>query len=227
VTASTRFAMPEVGIGLIPDVGGTWLLSRTPGESGTYLALTGRAIGGADAIALGLADRFVGDAQLPALLDALTREDRDPAAIVDRFAADPGPAALAAHRPVIDAAFARESVEEIIAALDADGSAFAVATADEMRAKSPTSLKLTLRALREAHRYARLEDALALEYRLMCRLAGEHDFYEGIRAAVIGKDRSPRWAPAALAAVAPHEIDRYFHSLGAAELTFATEETIS
>jgi len=227
VTDSTRLAMPEVGIGLIPDVGGTWLFSRTPGETGTYLALSGRAIGAADAIALGLAESYVPDAQLPALLDALTSGEDDASAVAGRFAEHPGAAPLVAQRATIDACFGFEGVEEIVDALASDGSAFAAGIAIDMLAKSPTSLKLTLRALREVASLPRLEDALALEYRLMCRLAGDHDFFEGIRAAVIDKDRAPRWSPATLAAVGPDDLDRYFASLGPAELTFATEETIS
>lgn len=227
VTDSTRFAMPEVGIGLIPDVGGTWLLSRTPGGTGTYLALSGRAIGAADAIALGLAERYVPEARLPALVEALLTESGDAEAVVARFAEDPAPAPLAAQRATIDAAFGLEDVEEIVDALASDGSAFATALAIDMLAKSPTSLKLTLRALREAAAFTRLEEALALEYRLMCRIAGSQDFFEGIRAAVIDKDRAPRWSPATLAGVTPDRLVPYFASLGSAELTFATEETLS
>lgn len=227
VTDSTRFAMPEAGIGLIPDVGATWLLTRTPGETGTYLALTGRAIGAADAIALGLAEHYVPEVALSALLDALTAHADDAEAVVGRFAGDPGSAPLALRRAAIDEAFGFAEVEEILDALVAHGSAFAAAIASDMLAKSPMSLKLTLRALREAALFERLEDALALEYRVMCRLAGDHDFFEGIGAAVIRKDRAPQWSPATLAAVGPDDLARYFASLGPAELTFAAQETIS
>ena len=227
VTDSTRLAMPEVGIGLIPDVGGTWLLSRTPGETGTYLALTGRAVGAADALRLGLADVYVREAQLPALTEALTASDDDAATIVKRFAVEPGDAPLAVEGATIDAAFGRDEVEAIVDALRAERSAFAVETARVLLAKSPTSLKLTLRALREARGLERLEEALALEYRIMSRLAGGHDFFAGIRAAVIDKDRAPRWSPATLEGVSSADLDRYFAPLGADELTFATEETIA
>jgi len=226
VTDSTRLAMPEVGIGLIPDVGGTWLLSRTPGEAGTYLALTGRAVGAADALMLGLADVYVPEAQLPALTEELTASSDDAAAIVQRFAATPEGAPLLAERATIDAVFGLDDVEEIVDALLAEGYGFASETASAILAKSPTSLKLTLRALREARELTHLEDALALEYRIMSRLAGGHDFFAGIRATVIDKDRLPSWSPATLGAIASVDLDRYFASLGPDELSFVTEETI-
>jgi enoyl-CoA hydratase len=226
VTDSTRLAMPEVGIGLIPDVGGTWLLSRTPGETGTYLALTGRSVGAADALMLGLADVYVPEAQLPALTEELTASSDGAATIVGRFAATPASAPLLAERATIDAVFGLDDVEEIVDALLAEGYGFASDTASAMLAKSPTSLKLTLRALREARELTHLEDALALEYRIMSRLAGGHDFFAGIRATVIDKDRLPNWSPATLAAVADADLDRYFTPLGADELSFVTEETV-
>jgi len=218
VTDDTAFAMPEVRIGLIPDVGGTWLLSHVPGESGTYLALTGSTIGAPDALALGLADAYVPLSRWPDFTAALARGTDDCDAVIARFAAQPGTATLVAQRSAIDGAFAHDSVTAIRTALAADGSAFAHAAAAEIDRNSPTSVTATLRALRDVRRLASLEDALALEYRLMCRIAGSHDFFEGIRAAVIDKDRRPAWRPARLADVDPAEIDRLFSSLGPAEL---------
>jgi enoyl-CoA hydratase len=224
VTASTRFAMPEAGIGLIPDVGSTWLFARAPGEAGTYLALTGRHVGAADAIALGFADRFVAEEGLEALKAALVQDsprgDDDVRAVVERFALPPGEPLLSAQRSLIDRAFAYDTVEEILCALGRDGSGFALATAREIAAKSPTSLKLTLRALREARSLDGLQDCLRLEYRLVCRLLGGHDFLEGIRAAVIDKDRRPKWRPSDLGDVSPPGLDGYFASLGTKELQF-------
>ena len=222
VTESTRLAMPEAGIGLIPDVGSTWLFSRARGETGTYLALTGSAVGAADAIALGLADHFVAEAALEALKAALVlacpNTSEQVSAVVERFAGPPGEPLLAARQPPIDRAFAHDTVEQILAALRSEGSEFALATAREIGAKSPTSLKLTLRALREARGFASLQDGLRLEYRVVCRLLGGHDFYEGIRAAVIDKDRRPSWSPSRLDGVAPAALDQYFASLGTHEL---------
>jgi enoyl-CoA hydratase len=224
VTGSTRLAMPEVGIGLIPDVGATWLFSRAPGETGTYLALTGAHIGAADAIALGFADRFVPDATLETVKAALVhnapRGDEQVRAIVERFAAPPSELVLAEHRALIDRRFAYDTVEEILEALRSDRSAFALATARDIGAKSPTSLKLTLRALREARKLDNLQGCLRLEYRAICRLIRSHDFSEGIRAAVVDKDRRPNWHPAELGDVSPAGVNSYFASLGAHELRF-------
>jgi enoyl-CoA hydratase len=214
--------MPEVGIGLIPDVGATWLFSRAPGETGTYLALTGARAGAADAIALGLADYFVPEAALgplkAVLLQTVSHDDADVRSLIECFVARPGEPALLPRRATIERAFAHDTVEEILAALKADGSKFALATAAEILTKSPTSLKLTLRALREARGFESLERCLRLEYRLVCRLLEEHDFHEGIRAAVIDKDRKPAWRPAELGSVARGALDEYFTSLGAGEL---------
>jgi enoyl-CoA hydratase len=175
---------------------------------------------------LGLADVYVPEAQLPALTEELTASSDGAATIVGRFAATPASAPLLAERATIDAVFGLDDVEEIVDALLAEGYGFASDTASAMLAKSPTSLKLTLRALREARELTHLEDALALEYRIMSRLAGGHDFFAGIRATVIDKDRLPNWSPATLAAVADADLDRYFTPLGADELSFVTEETV-
>ena len=222
VTETTRLAMPEVAIGLIPDVGATWLFSRISGEIGTYLALTGARVGAADAIALGFADYFVPDTALDALKAALvhdgSRDDGRVRSVVERFAASPDEPALAGQRASIDRAFAYDTVEEILSALRTERSEFAFATEREIAAKSPTSLKLTLRALREARNLDGLQDCLRLEYRLVCRLLGSHDFSEGIRAAVVDKDRCPKWHPAELADVSPAGVNSYFASLGGHEL---------
>lgn len=219
-TETTRLAMPEVGIGLIPDVGGTWLLSRAPGEIGTHLALTGAQIGAADAIGAGLADRCVPQADLDALAAALVRGGEGVEAAIERHASAPGEAPLAARRALIDRAFAHDTVEAILDALRRDGSEFARATAEQIAAKSPTSLKLTLRALREARGLGTLRDCLRMEYRLMCRILPGHDFREGVRAAVVDKDRDPKWRPTDLGAVSPDVLDRHFAPLGPDELRF-------
>ncbi|MBV9654977.1 MAG: enoyl-CoA hydratase/isomerase family protein [Acetobacteraceae bacterium] len=224
VTETTRLAMPEVGIGLIPDVGGTWLLSRAPGETGTYLALTGTQIGAADIIALGMADSYVAGAKLGALAQALEqdspRDHQGTETAIGQCAETAGEPSLGPHRALIDRAFAHDTVEAILRALDQDGSAFARRTAEQIATKSPTSLKLALRALREARSLASLQDCLRLEYRLMTRILPRHDLREGIRAAVIDKDRNPKWQPASLAEIRPEALDPYFASLGPEDLQF-------
>jgi enoyl-CoA hydratase len=221
VSGSTRLAMPEVALGIIPDVGATWLLSRSPGEIGTYFALTGTSVGPADALLLGLADAFVPETGIDALRTALLREappnDAAVREIIARYAAPAGPAPLAAERASIDHWFSAGSVEEIVAALDADESDFARVTAATLAARSPTSLKLTLRALREARRCANVHECLQLEYRVMSRRHGAADFREGIRAAIIDKDRRPRWEPADLRGVTAEAVDAHFASLGSDE----------
>ncbi len=208
VTERTRMAMPETGIGFFPDVGGTWLLTRQPGELGTYIGLTGEGIGGADAILAGFADYFVPSERLPALAEALA-EAVDHAAVVKRFA-QPVQAPLAAHQAEIDAAFAHDTVEEIFAALTADGSEFALQTLGILKSKSPTSLKVTLRLLRAARHMSSLKECLEQEFAAVHAVLASDEFYEGVRAAVIDKDRKPRWNPATIEAVNVPAVDEYF-----------------
>ncbi|MEV0676471.1 enoyl-CoA hydratase/isomerase family protein [Actinosynnema sp. NPDC050436] len=197
VTERTRLAMPEVAIGLSPDVGGTYLLSRAPGELGTWAALTAGVLSAADAIHCGLADFLVPADRLDAL--------RAGADVAD-LAVPAGPSPLAARRDWIDACFSADSVEEVVRRLERHGQA---ATAEEVLAKSPTALKVALAALRRARALPDLESVLEQEYRVSVACLRDHDLVEGIRARVVDKDRSPRWSPAALsgvddAAVAAH-----------------------
>ncbi len=222
VTEATRLAMPETAIGLVPDVGTMWILSRAPGEFGTYLALTGAAIGAADAIEIGFAKYFVPGASLESLAETLLREsprgDEAIAATIARFAGPAGDGLLASERATIERAFGYDDVEEIVRALRADGSPFALATEKRLAAQSPTSLKLAIRAVREARRCERLEDCFRLEFRLVSRRVSEHDFTEGVRATLVDKDRNPRWKPAHLSEVTDAVVDAYFVSLGPNEL---------
>ena len=222
VTETTQLAMPETAIGLIPDVGATWILSRAPGQSGTYLALTGATIGAADALDMGFAKYFVPGASLESLTRTLLREsprgDEAVATTIARFARPAGPASLEAERATIDRAFGYDTVEEIKGALRAEGSPFARATEARIDTRSPTSLKLALRAVREARSLERLEDCLRLEFRVVSRRVSEHDFSEGVRATLIDKDRNPSWKPANLSAVSAAVLDAYFTSLGPDEL---------
>lgn len=217
VTEKTMLAMPEVGIGLLPDVGGTWLLSRAPGELGTYLALTGSRIGGVDAILAGLADYFVQSERLPELAKALA-ETGDVDAVMRSFASDPGPAPLAAKAAAIDVMFGHDTVEQILETARTSGDDWAVKTAAEIEAKSPASLKVTLAALRNARTLDSLEDCLNVEFRIISRMFDAPDFREGVRAAVIDKDQSPRWQPASLSEVPETAVSAHFAPLGPKEL---------
>ncbi|MDB5504464.1 MAG: Enoyl-CoA hydratase/isomerase [Tardiphaga sp.] len=224
VTNRTKMGMPEVGIGFFPDVGGTWLLSRAPGELGTYYGLTGVTMTGADAVYARLANILIGSDDWAALRDALTQTPAgaDAAtvrAIMDRFAVEPT-APIAAQQAMIDASFGHDSIEEIVTALAHQSSEFAQATLGAILEKSPTGLKLTLKLLRMARQSASLEQCLIREYAAALEIFVNHDFPEGIRAAVIDKDRHPNWQPARLEQVTPEMITRYFAPRGADELTF-------
>lgn len=216
VTDRTKIGMPETGIGFVPDVGGTWLLSRAPGELGTYLALTAGHVAAADAIELGLADYYVPATDLGTLVDLLV--DHPVEAAIAKVRHDPPPSILAAHRSWIDECFGQASFPEILGALAARGEREAADARRTLVVKSPTSQAVTLQALRAARHMSHLEEALAQEYRISMRMLRSHDLAEGIRAQVIGKDRKPQWKPAEFAAIDPADIDSYFASLGEAEL---------
>jgi enoyl-CoA hydratase len=208
VTERSRIAMPETGIGFVPDVGGTYLLSRAPGELGTHLALTGTAIGAADALLCGLADHHVPADRLPQLAEALAAQPVE--AVLPAFATEPAPGVLAGQRAWIDACYAAATVEEILEALDKTDDPAAQQTAHTLRQKSPTSLKITLEAMRRARGFDALEPVIEQEYRVSCNAVRLPDLAEGIRAQIIDKDRRPRWSPATLAEVAPELVEACF-----------------
>lgn len=216
VTERSKIGMPETGIGFFPDVGGTYLLSRAPGELGTHLALTAGSVRAGDAIAVGLADWYVTSDKLPALIASLaTLPPEEAIAQV----AEPAPASgLLADREWIDAAYEGDDVIKIHARLAGSEIDAARETAVVLASKSPTSVMVTLRALRSAADLPTLEEALNQEYRLSVRFHGSADFLEGVRAQVIDKDRNPRWSPASIDEVTEETVAAYFTTLGADEL---------
>ncbi|MBV9584220.1 MAG: enoyl-CoA hydratase/isomerase family protein [Alphaproteobacteria bacterium] len=227
-TERTMLAMPETGIGLFPDVGATRFLNRCPGQTGRYLGLTGARAGAADALYCRFATQFVPRERLPALVAALAGAKIGRASVeqtLAKFAADPGPAPIADRQLAIDRCFAPDTVEAILDRLarEAAGAgpdaAWAAETRAGLLAKSPTSLKITLRQLIAGHGYE-IEDALALEYRLTQHVMAGHDFYEGVRAALVDRDQRPRWDPASLAEIDDSLIDSYFAPIGQSELRF-------
>lgn len=200
VTERARLAMPETGIGFFPDVGGTWLLGRAPGQFGVYAALTAGQMGATDAIECGLADVFVPSKSLPLLRASLTgcASTEEVRACLDRHAQTPLAGRYAKAAAWIGACFAADTMEEIVSALSAHADPAARQAAAEITPRSPTSLKITLRALREAARLGCLEPCLEREFGLALACMQHPDFLEGVRAAIVDKDRSPRWKPARL-----------------------------
>ncbi|MFJ8471251.1 enoyl-CoA hydratase/isomerase family protein [Kitasatospora sp. NPDC094011] len=219
VTGTTRIAMPEAGIGFVPDVGGTYLLALAPGELGTHLALTAGSVGAADALRCGLADHFVPADRLPALLDDLAELPVHDA--LERHVEAAPPGRLDARRRWIDACYAAGTVEEILDRLRDSGEPEAEQAADRIAANSPSAVKATLAALRRARALGPLEAVLDQEYRISCAALATPDLAEGIRAQVIDKDRAPKWRPATLGEVEPTVVARYFAPLGERELGLA------
>lgn len=216
VTERSAIGMPETGIGFLPDVGGTFLLSRAPGETGTHLGLTAGSIGAGDAIAIGFADHYVPTDRIAALLDDLSVRE---APVALAAAEEPAPdSPLAAARSWIDEAYAGDDVLAILERLRALGTDEATRTAATIEAKSPTSVRVTLRALRQAARMTSLPPALDLEYRLALRFHTSHDFVEGVRAQVVDKDRNPQWEPAHVDQVTDAAVAAFFEPLGDREL---------
>ncbi|TCT02408.1 enoyl-CoA hydratase/isomerase family protein [Aquabacter spiritensis] len=211
------FAMPEVNIGLFPDVGGTHVLPRIPRARGVYLALTGARIKAADAFAAGLATHAVPSDRFAALEDALC-EGGMVAAVLSGFHQDPGPAPLDAQDALITDVFGRTDLYDILARLDAlaaqggEDGAFAAAAAKSMRAACPTSLAIAMEQMRRGPGLD-LAGCLVTEFRIVNRVARGHDFYEGVRAVLVDKDNAPRWDPAQIDAVDAATISAHFAPL--------------
>lgn len=216
VGESSKIAMPECGIGLVPDVGGTLLLAQAPGRMGEYLGLTGARMGANDVLHAGFADYFIPEAKWPNLIAQL-EENGDPF-ILDRAATTPPPSKLAEVQEEVDHLFNRESLSEINAALSMSDSDFAVGTLKTLRRNSPLSMACTLEMLRRLRGTGiGMVPALAQEYRFTARSLEKGDFIEGVRAAIIDKDRSPNWQHADWN-VPQTDIDAMLASLGDNEL---------
>ncbi len=225
VTEKTKLAMPEVGLGFFPDVGGTWLLPRSPGEIGTFFGLSGQTMNGPDAVFARFADAVVPSARLPALREALTAVRPDiSSSEVDRiiagFATGETSGPISARKADIDRWFAGDRMEDIFGELRRDGSDFAQSTLKLLNEKSPRGMVVTLKLLRLGRRTASLEECLVREYRAALEVFRSDDFREGVRAAVIDKDRNPRWSPPRIEDVTPEMLAPYFREIGADELVF-------
>jgi enoyl-CoA hydratase len=223
VTERSAIAMPEVGIGYFPDVGASFFLARAPWQLGTYLALTGDRIGAQDAVLTGFANTTIPAARLAKLPDVLAEcHDRaDIHAAIINLEAPPATGKLNKDWEWIDTCFSADDVETIIERLHSNGAEAPQRALATMRKASPTSLKITLRNLRDAASFKRVEESFLQDYRISLACIAGHDFIEGIRAQIVDKDRNPAWRPDTLAAVTADIVERHFEPLGDQELTFA------
>lgn len=210
------FAMPEVGIGFFPDIGGSFFLSRMPEGTGLYAALTGGRLNLSDALETGLLTHAVASADMGALEQALLAGEGLEATLA-QFKHIPPPSALMAEKERVSRCFAQDSVEAIIAALQADGSDWAKATLATLATKSPSSQKLTLEQVRRGKSLS-MPDCMVMEFRMVSRVPERADFYEGVRSVIVDKDNVPRWSPATLEQVDQSSIEAYFLPLGDGEL---------
>jgi enoyl-CoA hydratase len=209
--------MPETGIGLFPDVGGGWYLSRLPGRLGEYLALTGHRLDGAECWALQLANDYLESAALDEAKRQIAADPSKVGVILNDLGTDPPEARIQPYLDEIDRLFAADTVEGILAALDADGGEWAAAQLATLRTKSPQSMKISLRLLREGRAETSFADEMAQEFAIGARVAQSHDFIEGVRALIVDKDNAPQWNPATPEGVSDESIDQIFAPLPAGE----------
>ena len=212
-TENTRFAMPETGIGLFPDVGAGWYLSRLPGRMGQFLALTGHRLDGAECLALELASHYVRSERLGEVKASIADRPAEIGLALDAMSDVPDDGAILSHREAIARLFASDTLEEIIAALEADGSDFARDTLATLRTKSPQTLKVSLKLLLDGATMPTFEDEMRQEFAVGARVVQRHDFIEGVRAVIVDKDNAPRWDPPTPEGVSDHLIDQIFAPL--------------
>ena len=222
VGESAQIAMPECGIGLVPDVGGSYILATAPGHLGEYIGTTGARMGPADAILAGFADHFVPEADW-ARLQARLVATGDASAIAAQAQVAPE-GRLAALQPEIDAHFGAGPLVRIARSLAVAGTAFAAEALEALRRAAPLSAACTVEMIRRLRGHASLRAALTLEYCFTARAMEHADFLEGIRAAIIDKDRAPRWRHAGPEAVPMDDVDRMLMPLGAEALTFEEDQ---
>jgi enoyl-CoA hydratase len=212
-TEALVFAMPEATIGLFPDVGGGWWLSRLRGGLGLWLALTSARLESADCLMAGIATDIIAKADVETFRAALLEAPGEIERLLTEMEADPGRPIIVAHREDIDRHFSQDSVEQVLQSLRADPSDWAVAQVAAIGAKSPQALKIAHRLLHEGRTRARFADELLVEYRIAVRAAASHDFREGVRALLIDKDGAPQWSPSTLEAVTDGRLAEFFAPL--------------
>ena len=216
-TERTVFAMPETTIGLFPDVGGGRYLSRLRGRIAQYLALTSARLTGADCVALGIASHYVPSNRLEAVKAEICQAPEKAESILAGAVAPVPDAPIVARLPDIDRLFASDTLEEIVAALEADRGEWALAQRDTILARSPTACKVSLRMLVESPRQLHFVDEMRMEFGIMVRLYRGPDFLEGVRALLVHRTNDPWWSPATPAEVTPAMVDAFFQPLDHAE----------
>jgi len=216
-TERTIYAMPESGIGLFPDVGAGWYLSRLPGRTGEFLALTGARIDGAECVALGLSTHYVPSERLDELKQALIANPAEIDRLVAEFAEAPPEARIIGNRNKIDRLFAADRYEDVLAALKADGSEWAQKELATLATKSPQTCKVSLRLLAQGRDHVDFAEEMKVEYRVAAHICQRHDFIEGVRALIVDKDNSPKWDPPTPEGVTDHLLDQIFAPLPADE----------
>jgi enoyl-CoA hydratase len=216
-TENTRLAMPETGIGLFPDVGGGWYLSRLPGRVGQFMALTGARLDGAECHYLNLATHYVEQSALEDLIERLMKAPTRAKGAVGAAATTVPEAKIEQNLPQITRLFASDRLEEVLAALEAEESDWADSELATLRSKSPLSCKVSLRLLADGADRASFADEMRAEYALASRIVRTHDFREGVRALLIDKDNSPQWDPATPEDVTGEMRDVLFEPLPASE----------
>ena len=214
-TENTRLAMPETGIGLFPDVGGGWYLSRLPGQTGKFLALTGARLDGAECLALGIATHYLPADRLDKAKAALAAGTDDIQATLKSFGTGAPLARISENRGRIDRLFAGETLEAILAALETDDSDWAAKELATLRTKSPQTCKVALRQLRESRQLRDFADNMRMEYRIASRVLVRPDFAEGVRAVIVDKTNDPKWNPATPEGVTDDLLDAIFAPLPA------------
>ena len=218
-TENTRFAMPETGIGLFPDVGGGWYLSRLEGRLGQFIALTGARLDGAECLWTGLATHYLPASAIPEAKQRIAA-GHEIGGVLTSLSVKPPEARIEGQAALIRKHFASDTLEDILASLEADDGEWAAKELATLRLKSPQACKVALRQLAASAKLTDFADNMAMEYRIGARVVQRHDFIEGVRAVIVDKDNAPKWDPPTLAGVTTAMLDDIFAPLGEGELTF-------
>ena len=219
VGETSQIAMPECGIGLVPDVGGSFILSRAPGHLGEYLAMTGYRMGPGDAVLAGFGDSQIKSEDRARLIAAI--EQNSDLSVLGRFAGPAGRPELAEHLEAINRHFSADTALDVIRSLEADPSDWAQQSAKLIRRSCPLSVACALELIRRVRKVETMEEALALEYRFTARSMSDGEFIEGIRAQIIDKDRNPKWQTGSLEEITDSQVEAMLAPLGDMELKFA------